>query len=107
MSEAAKETAQREAILMAKITELKGRIVVPKPNDNRYVRQQFTNSLDWYTSARRLAKEESLNHDDRMILQEQMQAIQDHGQSFEGLDAEFNSFDDDEVKRIRQSLFVF
>lgn len=106
MSESQK-AAQRESIVNAKIAELKGRIVDSETDDPRRTRQEFINALCWYESARRLSQEEDLNHDDRMVLQEQMQAIVDHGQSFEDLNAEFNSFNDDELQRIRQSLFIF
>jgi hypothetical protein len=68
----------------------------------------LSRALDWYMTARNSKKSESeLDERGQEVLQNQVSAIENNNQSYETMDAEFSSFNDDEIKLIKQGLFRF
>jgi len=89
-----------------KIAELIKRLK-PGTSEDRLRFDNLSHALDWYTGARRIkAQEGELNEHDKIVLKNQLDAIEDTSHDHDSLDKEFASFNDDELRQIRQGLFM-
>ena len=89
-----------------KIAELRKRLK-PGTSEDRLRFDNLNRALDWYAGARRLkAKEGELDKRQEEILQNQLDAIKNCDHDYDSLDDEFANFSDEELRYIRQELFL-